>query len=86
MSARDEILRDLLAPKFIGAHRGPIGAEGLLDRYRAEVRAETLRAVADLWMERSTTATVPRERMDLRHRAHELREMADDAERGDDRG
>ncbi|RAJ70201.1 hypothetical protein K378_01366 [Streptomyces sp. Amel2xB2] len=57
-------------------------------RLRAELaarptRTSVLRGVADLWLERSTTVSLPRERMDLRYRAAELRDMADAAERGE---
>ncbi|WP_049574983.1 hypothetical protein [Streptomyces sp. SBT349] len=49
---------------------------------RAKAHAEVLREIADLWMERSTTE-LPRDRMNLRYRAHELREMADAAGAGE---
>lgn len=51
-------------------------ADAAIREHAAEVRAAALEEVADLWMERSTTVTLPRERMDLRNRANELRRMA----------
>lgn len=101
MSARDERLKQALsgAGAMCGSCGDEPGDRTCPDCERARgryveaaraagwaPRAEVLRQVADLWMERSTTATVPRERMDLRYRAAELREMADEAGAGDGRG
>lgn len=47
---------------------------------RAQVRAEELTKVADLWSARSETVSLARERMDLRYRADELRHLANEAQ------
>lgn len=76
MSARVQ-LTEMFAPFLSGTTL----EEAVDDAYALvqRVRAEGLNKVADLWDARSETVTLPRERMDLRYRAAELRQLANSA-------